>query len=47
MDALIERIKAEVDPRTHNQVISRAMKKNIDLYHRADIRIDMRAVKVN
>jgi peptide/nickel transport system substrate-binding protein len=68
MDALIERIKAEVDQKTrnqlieqalllshqdvshiplHNQVIPWAMKKNIDLYHRADNRIDMRSVKVN
>jgi peptide/nickel transport system substrate-binding protein len=68
VDALIERIKAEVDQKTrnqlieqalvlshqdvshiplHNQVIPWAMKKNIDLYHRADNRIDMRAVKVN
>jgi hypothetical protein len=31
----------------HNQVMLRAMKKNIDLYHRADHCIDMRAVKVN
>jgi peptide/nickel transport system substrate-binding protein len=28
-------------------VIPWAMKKNIDVYHRADNRIDMRAVKVN
>jgi peptide/nickel transport system substrate-binding protein len=68
MDALVERIKAEVDQKTrnalieqalvlshqdvshiplHNQVIPWAMKKNIELYHRADNRIDMRAVKVN
>ena len=68
MDALVERIKAEVDQKRrnqlieqalllshedvshiplHNQVIPWAMKKNIDLYHRADNRIDMRAVKVN
>jgi peptide/nickel transport system substrate-binding protein len=67
-DALVERIKAEVDQKTrnalieqalvlshqdvayiplHNQVIPWAMKKNIDMYHRADNRIDMRAVKVN
>ncbi|NJK42627.1 MAG: ABC transporter substrate-binding protein [Aquincola sp.] len=67
-DALVERIKAEVDQKTrnqlieqalllshqdvayiplHNQVIPWAMKKNIELYHRADNRIDMRAVKVN
>ena len=31
----------------HNQVIPWAMKKNVELYHRADNRIDMRAVKVN
>jgi peptide/nickel transport system substrate-binding protein len=31
----------------HNQVIPWAMKKNVDLYHRADNRIDMRSVKVN
>jgi peptide/nickel transport system substrate-binding protein len=68
MDALVERIKAEVDQKRrnelieqalvlshqdvshiplHNQVIPWAMKKNVDLYHRADNRIDMRAVKVN
>jgi peptide/nickel transport system substrate-binding protein len=68
VDALVERIKAEVDQKTrnqlieqalllshqdvshiplHNQVIPWAMKKNIELYHRADNRIDMRAVKVN
>ncbi len=68
MDALIERIKKEVDQKVrnqlieqalvlshqdvshiplHNQVIPWAMKKNIDMYHRADNRIDMRAVKVN
>lgn len=68
MDALIERIKKEVDQKNrnqlieqalvlshqdvshiplHNQVIPWAMKKNIDMYHRADNRIDMRAVKVN
>ena len=68
MDALIERMKQEVDPATrkglieralqlshqdvshiplHNQIIPWAMKKNIELYHRADNRIDMRAVKVN
>ena len=65
MDALIERIKAEVDQKTrnqlieqalvlshqdvshiplHNQVIPWAMKKNIELYHRADNRVDMRGV---
>ncbi len=68
MDALVERIKSEVDQKTrnalieqalllshqdvshiplHNQVIPWAMKNNIELYHRADNRIDMRAVKVN
>jgi peptide/nickel transport system substrate-binding protein len=68
MDALVERIKAEVDQKTrnqlieqalvlshedvshiplHNQVIPWAMKKNIEMVHRADNRIDMRAVKVN
>jgi peptide/nickel transport system substrate-binding protein len=68
MDALIERVKKEVDQKTrnelieqalllsnqdvshiplHNQVIPWAMKKNVDLYHRADNRIDMRSVKVN
>ena len=31
----------------HNQVIPWAMKKNIDMTHRADNRIDMRLVKVN
>ena len=68
MDALVERIKQEVDQKSrnalieqalvlshqdvshiplHNQVIPWAMKKNVELYHRADNRIDMRAVKVN
>jgi peptide/nickel transport system substrate-binding protein len=68
MDALVERIKREVDSTRrnalieqalllshqdvshiplHNQVIPWAMKKNIELYHRADNRIDMRSVKVN
>jgi peptide/nickel transport system substrate-binding protein len=68
VDAMVERIKKEIDPATrnalieqalllshqdvshiplHNQVIPWAMKKNIDMYHRADNRIDMRAVKVN
>jgi peptide/nickel transport system substrate-binding protein len=67
MDALIERIKKEVDQKNrndliekalllshqdvshiplHNQVIPWAMKKNVELYHRADNRIDMRAVRV-
>jgi peptide/nickel transport system substrate-binding protein len=31
----------------HNQVIPWAMKKNVELTHRADNRIDMRGVKVN
>ncbi len=68
MDALVERIKKEVDQKNrnalieqalllshqdvshiplHNQVIPWAMKRNIELYHRADNRIDMRSVKVN
>jgi peptide/nickel transport system substrate-binding protein len=68
VDALVERIKKEIDPETrdslieqallishqdvshiplHNQVIPWAMKKNITMYHRADNRIDMRAVKVD
>ncbi|MES2959832.1 MAG: ABC transporter substrate-binding protein [Pseudomonadota bacterium] len=68
MDALVERIKQEVDQKNrnalieqalvlshqevshiplHNQVIPWAMKKNVELYHRADNRIDMRAVKIN
>jgi len=68
MDALIERIKQEVDQTRrnalieqalmlshqdvshiplHNQVIPWAMKKNVELYHRADNRIDMRSVRVN
>jgi peptide/nickel transport system substrate-binding protein len=68
MDALVERIKSEVDQRSrnalieqalllshqdvshiplHNQVIPWAMKKNVELHHRADNRIDMRDVKVN
>jgi peptide/nickel transport system substrate-binding protein len=68
LDALVERIKAEVDQKTrnqlieqalvlshqdvshiplHNQVIPWAMKKNVELTHRADNRIDMRGVKVN
>ena len=67
MDALVERVKAEIDPQTrrqlieqalllshqdvshiplHNQVIPWVMKKNIDLVHRADNRIDMRNVTV-
>ncbi len=68
MDALVERIKKEVDQKNrndlieqalllehqdvshiplHNQVIPWAMKKNIEMVHRADNRIDMRGVKVN
>ena len=68
MDALVERIKQEVDQKNrnalieqalllsnqdvshiplHNQVIPWAMKKNVELYHRADNRIDMRSVRVN
>jgi peptide/nickel transport system substrate-binding protein len=68
MDALVERVKQEVDPKTrnelmeralllsnedvshiplHNQVIPWGMKKNIDMVHRADNRIDMKLVKVN
>jgi peptide/nickel transport system substrate-binding protein len=31
----------------HNQVIPWAVKKNIDMVHRADNRIEMRLVKVN
>ena len=68
IDAMVERIKKEIDPATrnalieqalllshedvsyiplHNQVIPWAMKKSIDMYHRADNRIDMRSVKVD
>jgi peptide/nickel transport system substrate-binding protein len=68
MDALVERIKKEVDQKNrndlieqalllshqdvshiplHNQVIPWAVKKNIDMVHRADNRIEMRLVKVN
>ena len=68
MDALIERIKVEVDLKTrneliekalilehedvshlplHTQVIPWAMKKNIDVIHRADNRLDWRQIKVN
>jgi peptide/nickel transport system substrate-binding protein len=67
MDALVERVKKEVDQKTrndlieqalvlshqdvshiplHNQVIPWAMKKDVEMYHRADNRIDMRAVKI-
>jgi peptide/nickel transport system substrate-binding protein len=31
----------------HDQVIPWAMKKNVELVHRADNRVDMRLVKVN
>jgi peptide/nickel transport system substrate-binding protein len=68
MDALIERIKKEVDQKArndliekalvlsheevshiplHNQVIPWAMKRNVNMSHRADNRIDMRTVTVN
>jgi peptide/nickel transport system substrate-binding protein len=68
MDALVERVKKEVDQKNrndlieralalshedvshiplHNQVIPWAAKKNVDLVHRADNRIDMKLVKVN
>jgi peptide/nickel transport system substrate-binding protein len=68
MDALVERIKKEIDAKSrnelieqalvlshqdvshiplHNQVIPWAMKNNIEMVHRADNRVDMRAVKVN
>jgi peptide/nickel transport system substrate-binding protein len=68
MDALVERIKKETDPKNrneliekalalshedvayiplHNQIIPWAMKKNIEVVHRADNRIDWRLVKVN
>ena len=68
MDALVERIKKEIDQKNrndlieqalllshqdashiplHNQVIPWAMKKNIDMVHRADNRIEMRSVKIN
>ncbi|WKB54903.1 ABC transporter substrate-binding protein [Eleftheria terrae] len=68
LDALIERIKKEIDQTNrnqlieqalllsgeevthiplHNQVIPWAMKKNIEVVHRADNRVDMRTVKVN
>jgi peptide/nickel transport system substrate-binding protein len=68
VDALVERIKVEVDQKTrneliekalmlshqdvshiplHNQVIPWAMKKHVDMVHRADNRVDMRLVKVN
>jgi len=68
MDALVERIKKEVDQKNrsdlieqalllshqdvshiplHNQVIPWAMKKNVEMVHRADNRIEMRLVKVN
>ena len=68
MDALVERIKKEVDPRVrselieqalllshqevshiplHNQVIPWAMKKTVNVTHRADNRIDMRRVRID
>lgn len=68
MDALIERVKVETDPKVrneliekalvlshedvaylplHNQIIPWAMRKNIQVVHRADNRIDWRLVKVN
>ncbi len=68
MDALVERVKKEGDPKIrnglieqalllshedvshiplHNQIIPWAMKKNVEMFHRADNRIDMRFVKVN
>jgi peptide/nickel transport system substrate-binding protein len=31
----------------HDQVIPWAMKKNVEMVHRADNRVDMRMVKVN
>lgn len=67
MDALIERIKVEVDQKRrlelieqalilehqdvshlplHNQVIPWAMKKNVDVVHRADNRLDWRLITV-
>jgi peptide/nickel transport system substrate-binding protein len=68
MDALVERVKKEVDPKVrnelieqalmlshqevshiplHNQVIPWAMKKNVNVTHRADNRIDMRRVRID
>jgi peptide/nickel transport system substrate-binding protein len=68
MDALVERIKKEIDLKNrndliekalelshqdvshlplHNQIIPWAMKKNIDVVHRADNRLDWRLIKVN
>jgi len=67
MDALVERIKVEVDLKNrndliekalllehqevshlplHNQVIPWAMKKSIDVVHRADNRLDWRLIAV-
>ncbi len=67
MDALVERVKVEVDHKTrnelieralilehqdvshlplHNQVIPWAMKKEIDVVHRADNRLDWRLITV-
>jgi peptide/nickel transport system substrate-binding protein len=68
MDALVDQIKVELDPRKrtalmtealqlqnddvahiplHNQVIPWVMKKNIDVVHRPDNRLDWRLIKVN
>jgi peptide/nickel transport system substrate-binding protein len=68
VDALIERMKKETDPKTraalvdqaltlvkrevshiplHHQVIPWAMRRTVEMRHRADNRIDMPAVKVN
>ncbi len=68
MDALVDQIKVELDPKKrtalmtqalqlqnddvahiplHNQVIPWAMKKNIDVVHRPDNRLDWRLIKVN
>ena len=68
MDALVERIKKEVDQGNrnalieqalvlshedvshiplHNQVIPWAMKKNVEVAHRADNRLDMRTVRID
>ena len=67
MDALVERVKVEVDQKRraelieqalilehqdvshlplHNQVIPWAMKKNIEVVHRADNRLDWRLISV-
>ncbi len=68
MDALVERVKKEVDPKVrndlieqalllshqevayiplHNQVIPWAMKKTVNVTHRADNRVDMRRVRID